>query len=120
MDKVFLENLGVSEQAQEAILQQHQQVLGKVQFDAMLERTVTAAGSRSVKAAVALLDTAALQQADDPAAAAQEAVNQLKKDSAWLFESQVSAPYAPGTGTGSFTAPEPKTLAEALKAKFRR
>ena len=117
MDKDFLEALGLSQETQEAILTRHAQALGKVQFDAMLERTVTAAGGRSVKAAVALLDTEGLQSADDPAAAAMEAVQDLKKQNPWLFQ-VAAAPYAPGTGTGAFTAPEPKTLADALKAKF--
>ena len=119
MDKLFLENLGIDDQTQEAILQQHEKILQQMQFDAMLERTAASAGSRSVKATLAMLDKAALQAAEDPAAAAKAAVAQLKKESGWLFET-AAVPYAAGTGTGRFSNPEPQTLAEALRAKFRK
>ena len=120
MDKGFLENLGLTQETVETILAQHQLAVDKLRFDAMLERTVTDAGSRSVKAAVAMLDKAALQSAEDPAAAAKAAVAELKKENAWLFKSAQASPYAAGTGTGAFTAPEPQSLAEALRQRFRK
>lgn len=120
MDKVFLESLGMPEEVQAAVLSRHQQVIGKLQLDAMVENAVAGASARNVRAAMAMLDTAAIAAAEDPALAAKEAVAQLKKDNAWLFHGPAYAPYAPGTGVGVVAQSEPRTLAAALREKFKK
>ena len=120
MDKVFLESLGMPEEVQAAVLSRHQQVIGQLQFDAMVENAVASASPKNVQAAMAMLDKAAIAGADDPAAAAKEAVAQLKKDNLWLFHAPAYAPYAPGTGVGAVRQAEPKSLAAAVGEKFRK
>ena len=120
MDKAFLENLGIGEEAQTAILQAHSQALQQLQLDAALQQAVAQAGGRNVKAVTAMLDLDALRQAEDPKAAAQAAIEQLKKENEWLFAAP-AVPYAPHTGAAQrFTNPEPQTLAEALRQRFRK
>ena len=120
MDQAFLEKLGIDQQAREAILQAHTDALQQVRFESILHRTICQAGGRNVKAVTAMLDMDALQKAQDPQDAAQAAVEQLKKENAWLFAAP-AAPYAPGTGANQrFTTAEPQSLADALKQMFGR
>ncbi len=124
MDKAFLEGLlGTAEGTQaviDAVLAEHEKALAAMALEHTLSRVIADAGGRSQKAICALLDTEAIRTSDDPKAAAEAAVRQLKAEQDYLFAAPVPPAYAPGTGTGSFTAPEPQTLAGALKEKFRR
>ena len=124
MDRTFLENLQVNEQALpeeviEAILAQHQKEVADLAFAGILSKVISQAGGRNEKAVAALLDVEAIRASEDPALAAQKAVQQLKQEQDYLFVT--AAPrYAAGTGTGNFEKPEPQTLAGALKEKFQR
>ena len=118
MDKAFLEGvLGENTQAVETILQQHQKEMQDVVFAGVLSKVISDAGGRNEKAVAALLDMDSIRGSNDPKAAAVQAVAQLKKEQDYLFL-QPAPRYAPGTGTGSFTTPEPKSLADALRQKF--
>ena len=105
-----------------AALQEHRAQMGKLKFETLLQQTITSAGGRNAKAITALLDTAALAQAEDPETAVQQAVAQVKQQCDYLFhDPAVSPPYARGTGAQT-AAPStvPGTLAGALREKFER
>ena len=124
MERAFLENLQVNEQALpeeviQAILQQHQKELADVTFAGVLSGVIREAGGRNEKAVTALLDLDSIRASDHVKQAAEQAVQQLKKEQAYLFFAPAPR-YAPGTGTGNFEKPEPKSLADALREKFQR
>ena len=119
MEKAFLLEQGIDEEAAEVILAQHTRELEGLQFQHSLEGAILRAGGRSVKAITALLDVEALRSAEDPSAAAERALKALKKDSGYLFGGQTPPPYAPGTGTYQPAADAPQTLAGALRERFR-
>lgn len=98
----------------------HSQQLARLEFDGMIKETVNASRGRNLKAITALLDMDALRQSQDPKAAIREAVEQLKKENGYLFDSDPTPPpYARGTGTQlSGQEVYPQTLAGALKEKF--
>lgn len=131
MNREFLEALGLegetleqvlaaqahSEKAWEEKLQKAHAETRQARFDGILGNAIAAAGGRNPKAIRALLDVEALQASEDVGVAAEAAVAALKNQNGYLFRLP-AVPYAPGTGTGGFTAPEPQTLAGALKEKF--
>ncbi len=100
----------------------HQAELSQLRFQGVLHSAIGAAGGRNEKAICALLDLEALQKEADPVQATQEALQQIKQESPYLFtEFQVPPAYARATGT-AFQTPQPKpaTLAGALREKFER
>ena len=109
--------MGDNAEAVEAILGQHEKEMADVVFAGVLSKVIRDAGGRNEKAVAALLDMDSIRASEDPKQAAQQAVQQLKKEQDYLF-AQPAPRYAAGTGTGNFTTPEPKSLADALKAKF--
>ena len=128
MEKEFLEGLGLEEAAVSAILErqaqtqeQHAKELAQVRFDSALEQAVSKAGGRNTVAIRALLDVDALAAAEDREQAIRQALGQLKKECSYLFELPAPPVYAAATGTVQGYLPdEPKTLAEALKEKFKK
>ena len=121
MEKEFLEELGIEETAAAAILEQHRKAMDKQGFEHTLEIAVSRAGGKTLKAIRALLDVETLSQAEDRDKDVADAVAALKKDCGYLFEQPVPPMYAFGTGTNPGTVPqEPKSLAEALREKFKR
>ena len=128
MEKEFLESLGLNEETVAAILERHGQVvqahrenLAQLRFETAVEKAVTAAGGRNLTAIRALLDEQALQTAEDTENAIAQAVKDIKKQCAYLFESPMPPAYAPLTGTRQdLSADEPKSLADALREKFKK
>ncbi len=127
MDRAFLEGLGLTAETAEAVFTEHQKAqqaweekYQALQFQAVLESAVAEARGRSSKAIGALLDMDALRTSEDPHKAIRQALQALRQEHGYLFESPRAPAYAPGTGTGNFTPDEPKTLAGALKEKFQR
>ena len=100
----------------------HTAQMAKLQFDSYIQSAVSAHRGRSLKAITALLDVEQLQQSQNPKEAVEQAVAQLKAESGYLFESQITpTPYARGTGTqASQGGSEPNSLAGALKERFAR
>ena len=99
----------------------HQQELSQVVFGHNLEKAILAAKGRNAKAITALLDVDALRSSEDQQTALEEALQALKQDCSYLFQTETPPPYARGTGAA---APEehksPATLAGALLEKFER
>lgn len=126
MERDFLEQLGLEESAIDAVLTEHGKTvrsfeaqLQQVRFDAMFQNAVQRSGGRNAKAIGALLDLPQLCASEQPEQALDAALQQLKKENAYLFESPQPPRYAPLTGTRQ-TDPqqENQTLAQALKARF--
>lgn len=92
---------------------EHQAKLADLEFDGALKDAITAARGRSVKAVRALLDVDALRASKNQEADIRAALETLKKDSGYLFESEETPPpYAAGTGTGG----KPDTGLDAIRA----
>lgn len=97
---------------------QHAAQMRKVQLQAALETAVTKAGGRNQKAIAALLDLDSLENSEDLPAALEQALEQVRKDCGYLFESAVPPQYSPNTGVtagGGFSGPV--TLAGALRER---
>ena len=103
-------------------LQSHQQALAQVEFDHQLQLAVQNARGRNLKAITALLDVDHLKTSENQQEAISKALEQLKLNSGYLFETaQTPPPYAQGTGTQmGITKTIPGTLAGALREKYER
>ena len=77
-----------------------QQKLDDMTFDAAVTDAVTAAHGRNAKAIAALLDVDTLRKSKNREADLKTAVEKLKAENDYLFETETPPPYAPGTGTG--------------------
>ncbi len=108
----------VGREAAEQVLSWHREALRRQAADHALTLAITQAGGRNRKAIRALVDEAAIAQAEDPQAAAQAAVAQLRRDSGYLFAQALPAP---GTGLLQLDAPvTQQTLANMSMAEYRR
>ena len=88
-------------------------------FDGRIKDAITAAKGRNAKAIAALLDTDALRTSKNQETDIKAALDALKKDNGYLFETETPPPYASGTGTqGTERGHEPMTLSGALHAKY--
>lgn len=126
MDKEFLEGLGMDPQAVEAVLQEHEKTvqvhqaqLAALQLQHQVSEAVHKAGGRSVKAISALLDMDGIAQSQNVETALTEALEALKKDSGYLFQSPMPPQYARFTGAQELPQ-KANTLAGALKERMRR
>lgn len=121
---------GVAEAAQAAksweekynqALLEHRKEMEETVFGYNLEKAILSAKGRNAKAITALLDVDALKASEDQQTALEEALQVLKQDCGYLFQTEVPPPYARGTGA---MVPEnnksPATLAGALLEKFER
>lgn len=80
---------------------EHKAQLDGLAFDGMLKDAITAAKGRNDKAIRALLDVDGLKASRNQEADIKAALEGLKKDSGYLFESEETPPpYAAGTGAG--------------------
>ena len=100
----------------------HQQELADRDFRQLLENAISGAKGKSVKAILGELgeeQIAALKGSKNQEADIKAALEGLKKDSGYLFDTEgTPPPYAPGTGTGKQPPAAPDTLASALREKF--
>ena len=97
----------------------HTKELEGIKFQHTLEQAITGAKGRNTKAIMALLDVDTLKGSDDQATAIKDALENLKKESSYLFDNAGSPPpYAPGTGGGGAPAAETNSLAGALREKM--
>ena len=98
---------------------QWQEKLDGMAFDGRIKDAITAAKGRNAKAIAALLDTDALRTSKNQETDIKAALDALKKDHGYLFETETPPPYASGTGTqGTERGHEPMTLSGALHAKY--
>ena len=74
--------------------------IATIQFDGLLDRTITGARGRNTKAIKALLDLDTLRASKNQETDVKAALETLKKDSGYLFEdAEIPPAYAGGTGT---------------------
>ena len=125
MEREFLEGLGMEPQVVEAVLaehektvQAHQAQLAEMALQHQVSEAVHCAGGRSVKAISALLDMDAIRGSENVETALQEAIEELKKDSGYLFGGQPPC-YAPFTGVQEQSV-KATTLAGALRERMKR
>ena len=84
----------------------HRDQLEGMAFDGALKDAITAAKGRSVKAVRAMLDVDALKASKNRDADIKAALEQVKQENAYLFETaETPPPYAAGTGTGGNNVP---------------
>ena len=95
----------------------HRRELEQLRLESALTAAVTRAGGRSQKAVAALLDMDAITAAQDVDAALDAALQTLRKEQAWLFDSPTPPPYAPFTGAAAPQPQQPVTLAGALRER---
>ena len=121
MKKEFLLENGVSEEAAEAVLAEHEKELAALRFSHTLESAITRAGGRSVKAVSAMLELEEIRNAGDPGSALEDALKNLKKEHGYLFSREVTPPpYAAGTGVRQELPEKVQSLAGALRERFRK
>ncbi len=103
-------------------VEQHQKELEEVRFADSLNQAIFRARGRSTKAIAALLDLEALRKSENQDRDIEEALESLKKENGFLFESAPTPPpYARGTGSAiGVESRAPATLAGALKERFEK
>ena len=119
MEREFLESQGLTPEAVEAVLAEHEAKLRQVTLQGHLQSAVAKAGGKNAKAIGALLDLASIGAAEDMESAMEAAVAALKESDGYLFAAPVPA-YAPGAGSHKPDMGKPATLAEALRARIRK
>lgn len=81
----------------------HQQELADRDFNQLLEAAITGAKGKNTKAIAALLDVDTLKASKNQEADIKAALEGLKKDSGYLFDTEgAPPPYSAGAGTGGF------------------
>lgn len=125
MKREFLESLkigeeGLPEEVMEAILGEHGKAVKKLQLEHAVETAAAKAGGRNLKAITALLDMDEISESGDMLGAVEQAMQQLKKENGYLFESQTPPPYARFTGARETANNEPQTLAGALRERMKK
>lgn len=102
-------------------VEDHKQQLAQMAFEKALGEGIAKARGRNARAITALLDVDALKASENQAQAIEAALEDLKKNSRYLFDGEVPPPYARGTGAfGGQQETHPTTLAGALREKFER
>ena len=100
---------------------EHQIALQQMAFDHSLDSAIGKAGGRSCKAIRAMLDLDALKASEEQSHAMEEALEELKRTSSYLFETERAPGYAWGTGAWQgVRETAPTTLAGALRERFER
>ncbi len=99
----------------------HRREMSDLIFSHNLDKAILSAKGRNPKAIAALLDIEKLKASENQTADLEQALQHLKEDCGYLFQSETPPPYARGTGENQ---PEinkrPATLAGALLEKFER
>ena len=99
----------------------HRREMSDLVFSHNLEKAILSAKGRNAKAITALLDIEKLNTSENQTADLEEALQILKQDCSYLFQSETPPPYARGTGANQPEANKsPATLAGALLEKFER
>lgn len=100
----------------------HQKELEGVKFQGVLDNAIVAARGRNAKAITAMLDLDALRESEDQQAAINAALEDLKKESGYLFEEEgTPPPYAGGTGAnGRQPTAAQETLVDALRERMSK
>ena len=109
-------------EAHDQAVSDHQKELDGIKFQGVLDNAITAAKGKNAKAITALLDVDALRGSEDQQKAINAALEDLKKESGYLFdEGGTPPPYSRGTGTQVNTpAGEATSLRDALREKYSK
>lgn len=91
--------------------------LDNMAFDGRVKDAITAAKGRNAKSISALLDVEALRTSKNQEADIKAALEALKKDNSYLFETQTPPPYSNGAGKNP-PAGEPNDLRSAMQARY--
>ena len=120
-DQSFAESARAWEEKYNRAVAAHKQELDNMRFEKVLGEGIAKAKGRNARAIAALLDLEALKNSENQADAIEAALEEMKKDSRYLFEGEVPPPYARGTGAYQGRQDKhPATLAGALREKFER
>ena len=88
-------------------------------FDGRIKDAIAAAKGRNTKAISALLDVDALRASKNQEADIKAALEAVKKDNGYLFETETPPPFAGGTGSAPAGGKQaPASLAGALHEKY--
>lgn len=88
-------------------------------FDGRIKDAIAAAKGRNTKAISALLDVDALRASKNQEADIKAALEAVKKDNGYLFETETPPPFAGGTGSAPAGGKQaPVSLAGALHEKY--
>lgn len=99
----------------------HQKELAGVKFQGVLDNAIVAARGRNAKAITAMLDLDTLRESEDQQTAINTALEELKKESGYLFEEEgTPPPYARGTGIGNPAPVATDTLVGALRERYKK
>ena len=102
-------------------VENHRKALEEAVFGHNLEMAILAAQGRNSKAITALLDIDGIKASENQPQALEEALQNLKQECDYLFQTQNPPLYARGTGAAMpETHKGPATLAGALLEKFER
>lgn len=85
-------------------------------FDGKVKDAITAAKGKNAKAIAALLEMDTLRQSKNQETDIKAAVEALKKDNAYLFETEQVPPYAGGTGKDLITGKYDADTAKIMRA----
>ena len=92
---------------------------GRHAFDGRIRDAIAAAKGRNAKAISALLDVEALRASKNQEADIKAALEAVKKDNGYLFETETPPPFAHGTGSAPAGGKQaPASLAGALHEKY--
>ena len=110
------------EQKYNKAVEDHKAELADRDFHQRLESAITGAKGKSVKAILGELGPEkikTLKESKNQEADIKAAMEDLQKDSGYLFDTEgTPPPYAPGTGSGGNPPEQTTTLAGALRDKF--
>jgi len=123
MEREFLEGLRVAGEALpretvDDIMARHEASVRQVQQDAAVQIAVHNAGGRNLTAIKALLDVSSMEDQEDYSAAAEAAVEAVKKEHGYLFA--VAVPPYHGGGGSPIEPVKQLSLAEALRLRRKR
>ena len=117
--KEFIEKLVEDPEIAGAIDAEYQRRIRAMGVESAVKEAVAAAGGRNLKAIRALLDESSIGQAQDMAAAAKSAVEELRQESPYLFGT--GRVFAENTGTGPVAGQVTQEALGAMSlAEYRR
>ena len=120
-DQSFEEAAKAWEEKYNQAVTDHKNQLAQMAFEKALGEGIVKAKGRNAKAITALLDIETLKTSENQTDDLEAALQQLKQDCSYLFQSETPPPYARGTGAITpETNRSPATLAGALLEKFER
>lgn len=108
-------------EAHDQAVENHKTELESLKFQGVLDAAITGAKGKNAKAITALLDVETLRGSEDQSKAIKDALENLKKESGYLFEDdKTPPPYAPNAGKGAPPPEAPASLAAALREKYSK